>query len=438
MRRTFFAALCGALLAISMRVNAQTTGQMILSKNINGPITRTSFELSLSANAECDQTQQLLPDGSRLSSLSFNLNADANGVGTFQGAAQIISPDGRTILQGQLRGTVGINTRCGVSRSCRLPWHLEGLFETAPSSYDRFSSRSGNEVKIPIMMLNFSADLNQQSASPLPMYQGRLDGLIPTLPAAAAKVAIAPDRAGYTVNEPISAVVFNGAEGAIQALDLKSYCTIVQLQIQNGNQWDDVGQCQLKRLAFPVNIPSNQRMEVPLLSSQLIPPPVAGTYRLALTFRFLENNIPIGDSYSAYSQSFAVNQTPPSNNIIVQAERNVYAEREPVIVKVSNDSEQPIVTMDHKSFCTILNVQKQQVNDWITIAPCLLSTPTRLVKINARDSLTMKLPVDDAGAKLDPGTYRLELVYFAVDAGGMPVGNPTTVYGRTFTVASKE
>ena len=438
MKRTIFAVFCGALLAVSMRANAQTSGQMLLSKNISGPITNSSVELTLTANAECDQTQGFLPDGTRLSSQSFSLNTDGNGVGTFQGTAQLISPDGRTIMQGQLRGTVGINTRCGGNRDCRLPWHLEGLFETLPSAYDRFVTRSTTNQKVTLMMLNFSADLNQLSASPLPLYQGRLDGLVPALPASANKITIAPDKASYTINDPVTALIVNGAEGMIQSYDLKSYCSIVQLQIQNGNQWDDTAACQLKRTPFPVNILPGQRLDVPLPMNQGIAAPAPGMYRLALTFRFLNGGIPVSDWFLAFSQPFVIAPQPPTNRIIVNAERDVYPEREAVIVKITNDSDQPVVTMDHKSYCSILNVQKQQVNNWITVAPCLLLTPTRLIKIGAREDVLMKLPTDDLAAKLDPGTYRVELTYWAMDANGQPVGNPVTVYSRTFTIAAKE
>lgn len=442
MKQFLYTLFCCALLAVSMRANAQTSqisGQMLLSKNFSGPITNSSLELTLTTNAECDQTQTLLPDGTKLLSQSFTLNTDSNGVGTFQGTAQLVSPDARTIMQGQLRGTVGINTRCsGGNRNCRLPWHLEGLFETLPSAYDRFVARSTTDQKAELMMLNFSADLNQQSASPLPMYQGRLDGLVPGLPASAAKVTVAPDKLKYTVNDPITAIVFNGTEETIQTFDLMSYCSIVKLQIQNGNQWDDVGDCLLKRLSFPINVPSNQRLEVPLQMSLGIPAPVAGTYRLGLPFRFLGSGISVNDSFMAFSQTFTIAPMPATNNITVKAERDVYAEREPIVVNISNESDQLAVTMNHKSYCSIINVQKQQVNDWVTVAECQLLTPTRLVKIGARETLQMKIPNNDLAAKLDPGTYRFELAYWTTDASGQPVGNPITVYSRTLTVAAKE
>jgi len=306
MKRIYSAVFCGALLAAAVRANAQPSGQMILSKSANGPVTSTSLELTLSANAQCDQTQSFLPDGSKLSSQSFSLDVDANGVGTFQGPAQIISPDGRTILQGQLRGTVGIGTRCGGDGACRRPWHLEGLFETARSNFERFIARSTTDVRVPVMMLNFSADQNPQSASPLPLYLGRLDGLI------------------------------------------------------------------------------------------------------------------------------------PSFSVTLKTDRDTYAEGETITVKITNDSNQSAVTMDHNSFCSVLDVQKQQANQWATIAPCLLMTPTRLVKLGPHEDFSVKLPTPEVTAKLDPGTYQLELTYWAMNESGQPVGNPTTVYSKTFTVASKE
>jgi hypothetical protein len=438
MKQTYLAIFCGALLAVTMRANAQPSGQMILSKNASGPITGTSLELTLNANAECDQTQGFLPDGSKLSSQSFSLNTDASGVGTFQGTAQIISSDGRTILQGQLRGTVGIGTHCGGNRACRLPGHLEGLFETSPSAYARFIARSTTDLKLPVMMLNFSADLNQQSASPLPLYQGRLDGLVPSSPAAAAKISITPDKTQYAVNDPITAIIVNSSEETIQSYDLRSYCSVVQLQMQIGNQWEDAGECPLNRPSLPVNILPGQRMEVPLPLTLGIPAPATGTYRLALTFRFLEGGLSINDSFLSFSQSFVIAPLPTANNVSIKTDRDSYAEGEIIAVKITNEGNQPVVTMDHNSYCSVLTAQKQQANQWVNVAPCLLMTPTHLVKLSPHEDWSVKLPPPEMAAKLAPGAYQLELMYWAMNESGQPVGNPTTVYSKTFTVASKE
>lgn len=436
MKRLFSAIGWFALLNCSLVIcgNAQNSNLMMLSKNFTGSITRTSVELKLSANDLCDQSQGLIPDGSTLVSQTFSITTDNGGLGTFQGTASVIIPDGRIILQGSLRGTVGVNTRCGASQSCRLPWHLEGLFETSSSSFGRSISRSTTNVTVPLMMLNFSADLNQLSTAAVPIFQGRLDGLIPTLPASVAKISLAPGKPSYTANEPITAVINNSSEMAIQAFDLKSFCSIVQLQIQNGNQWDEVGSCHLKRLSFPLNISSGQRMDVPLATSQMTP----GTYRLALTFRFLEGSTPISEPLVIFSPSFPITTQPPSNTVIVKAEREAYQDREPVVIKVANEMNQTIVAADHKSYCSILYVQKQDGASWVNVAPCLLLTPTRLVKINPGEEVFMKIANEDASSRLLPGTYRLELTYSAADGAGQPMGNPLTVQSATFTVASKQ
>lgn len=436
MKRFFFAIgwMMLTLGALTVSGKAQSSGVIPLSKNFSGVITRTSLELTLSTNAVCDQSQSLIPEGSKLVSQSFTLNADAGGVGTFQGAASVVLPDGRVVLTGSLRGTVGINTRCGANQNCRLPWHLEGLFEGPGSSFGRAISRSTTNVTLPLMMLNFSADLNQQTAGPLPVYQGRLDGLIPTLPASIAKVGLVPGKSEYAVNEPILAMIQNSAELGLQTFDLKSFCSVVQLQIQNGNQWDDVGACLLKRMAFPVNIAAGQRMDVQLSPSQLTP----GNYRLALTFRFMDGGVPISESFVVFSPSFSIVVQPPSNIVTVKTDRDTYQDRDPVTIKVANEMNQAAVAMDHKSYCSIVFVQKQEGGTWTNVAPCLLASPIRLVRLNPGQENLIKIANEDTASRLLPGTYRVELTYSMVDGNGQPAGNPITIYGTTFTVTPKQ
>ncbi len=432
----FFVVLTAV--ALSFVASAQNPGHLALSKIFSGTVTRTSVDLTLRSNAQCDQTQSFISDGSRIVSQSFELNADSNGVGTFQGTAVIITPDGRAVLQGQLRGTVGFNSRCNTGSDCRQPWHLEGLFETVPSTFDRLIARSTTDIKVAMMMLNFSADLNTQAASPLPIYNGRLEGLVPSLPAATNRISIAPDRSGYSVNELITAVVTNASDESIQAYDLKSFCSIVQLQIQEGNQWNDTAFCPLRRAPLPVNVLPNQRMDVQLLPTATMPAPKAGTYRLALTFKFLENNIPISDSFTIFSQPFVIAALPPTNMITVKTTQNSYKDVESIIARVNNDTEQAIVTTDHKSFCSILNLQKQEASDWVNVMPCRLLTPTRMFRVNAREELTLKLPSEDASPKLTPGAYRLEFSYSAMGDNGQPTGNEVKVYSATFTITQRD
>lgn len=440
MKRTLTKILLCALttIVLSAIASAQNSGRMILSKNLNGTVTRSQVELTLTSNAQCDQTPGFIPDGSRIVSQSFELNADNNGVGTFQGTAVIITPDGRVLLQGQLRGTVGFNSRCNANGDCRQPWHLEGLFETSPSTYERLIARSTTDIRVAMMMLNFSADLNNQAASPLPIYNGRLEGLVPSLPAATNKISIAPDKSGYSYNELITAIIGNASEEIIQTFDLKSFCTIVQLQILDGNQWIDIGSCPLKRPSLPVNVLPNQQLIVQLLPSDTIPAPKPATYRLALSFKFLENNIPISDSYTVFSAPFVVAPLPPTNTVSLKTSQSSYLDAESIIARLNNDTDQAITTTDHKSFCSILNLQKQESGGWVNVAPCLLLTPTRMFRVNAREELTLKLPSEDASPKLTQGTYRLEFSYLMMGDNGQPASNEVKIYSASFTITQRD
>lgn len=441
MKRGWKAALLAALLVSSLHFEsvAQSSGLLVLSKNASGPIFSTSFTLTLTSNADCDQTQGFIPNGSRLVSENFSLSVNSNGLGAFNGFARIIAPDGRLILQGSLRGTAGVNTRCGASKDCRLPGHIEGMFEGLLATGSRSIGRAVTELKSPILMINFSADLNQQAAGPLPMYRGRLDGII-TLPSPVAeKVIIAPDKSSYSPTDIVTAVILNGSDKTIQSLDQQSYCTFVQLQLLEGSRWTDVSVCPLNRAPEPTNIIPNLKIEVPLKPTMQTPGPNApGLYRLALTFKVVENNNPVGESLFVASEPFRVLAPPSLDKVSITTERNTYDVSEPIVVRIVNANDQNIVTWDHKTHCSIVYAQKQEANGWVNAAPCPLASPTRLVTIGLRQEWLMTLPPQYAGQRFAPGTYRLEFAWFFVDGEGRPSGSPVTIYSPQFTLTSKQ
>lgn len=433
---TFFTLLL--LVVVNSQLTAQDSGLLMLSKNFNGAISRTSVEISLTANAECDQTKSFIPDGSRLTTQSFSLSADSNGVGTFRGTAQIVTPTGRVVLQGSLRGTVGINSRCGGTRSCRLPWHLEGLFESVSSSAERVLVRTDSDLKILPMVLNFSGDLNPQTTSPLPIYQGRLDGLVPSLPAAIDRITVTTDKTGYTVNDVMTAYVINDSPETIQTFDKRAFCSILQFQVLDGNQWNDTAFCPFRAASLPVNIAPGQKFEVLMQPTLSISPLAAGNYRMALTFRFLSGNTPVSDSYTVFSQQFRLAAQPPSGLVIAKTDRSIYQEGEQAVALITNDTTQSIITFDHKTYCSIINVQKLETNNWSNVSPCLLASPSKPVRLSAREEMTVKLPDGNVSSKLSAGTYRLEFTYWTTDANGNQTGNPVTTYSSTFNVVAKE
>lgn len=128
---------------------------------------------------------------------------------------------------------------------------------------------------------------------------------------------------------------------------------------------------------------------------------------------------------------------PPSNQVIINTDKPAYVEQEAVFLRVNNDTPQNVVAFDHQSFCTIITVQRQEGGNWVNVFPCLLTTPTRPVKISSRENLEIKLPTDNAASKLPAGDYRLLLTHWNLDANGSTTGNPTNTFSATFSVSGK-
>jgi hypothetical protein len=439
MKRSWIVALIFAPLVSLFHSTslAQSSNLLVLSKSGGGPFIRGSLGLTLTSNADCDQTQRLIPDGSRLVAESLNLKTDSSGVGTFSGFAQIVAPDGRVVLQGWLRGTVGLKARRDPDdKDCRAPGRLEGIFEDA---FARSIMRSGFEARSQVVMLNFTAEPNPLVASPLPIYRGWLDGMITAPSPATEKVKIAPGKTGYLPTDLITATIFNGYDQTIQSFDQQTYCTIVQLQVQEGERWTDVAVCPLDRAPTPTNISPNQKIEVALNPIQPTPGPhPPGLYRLGLTFKVVENGVPVGGSLFVASEPFRIVAPPSANRVSVATERSEYDVSETIVGKITNDNDQSIVTWDHQSNCTIITLQKQEANRWVNIAPCPLLSPSILVKIGPRMEMFVKLPPANPNSRYEPGTYRLEFIWFIIGADGLPMGNPAPTYSPQFTLTSKQ
>src|SRR5574341_2283632 len=150
MWKSLFVGLLAILLAL-MAI-AQSAPRLILSKHANGIITQESLRLTLRSNQVCDQTQSVIPDRSSLVTTDFLLDVDGAGFGVFRGTARIVAPDGRRIMEGSLRGTVGV-TNCGDQvRQCEAPFKLEGLFEAqrlfaAPAAMVTLSEHENEQAR---------------------------------------------------------------------------------------------------------------------------------------------------------------------------------------------------------------------------------------------------------------------------------------------------
>ena len=307
MKRNLKAALISAPLVLLLHfASPAQSPNLLLSKNANGPISNGSLSLTLTSNVNCDQTQGLIPDGSRLVSTDFSLKTDGTGLGTFEGNAQVITTNG--VLQGRLRGTVGVNTRCNPNTSnnnCRAPGRLNGIFESTQLST---TSR--------VIVLNFTADPCLLCASPLPIYRGGLDGVISTAgtlesqvetvsdsPSFIGRVSVATDKSVYDVTETILAKVTNGLEQTIATWDHQSYCTILTLQkLESTGSWMDVAPCRLETPTRLVRIGPLTEVSV-----KIPPGNSPGIYRLRLTWQFVDDNgQPVGNPTITYSPQFTI------------------------------------------------------------------------------------------------------------------------------------
>jgi hypothetical protein len=421
-----------AVLAQSSGVDAKTESSALLSvaKELNGTITNSTLSLTLRSIQDCDRTQIEIPDESRLVSDSFALNADENGIGTFYGTAAIITPDGQALHIGIMRGTVGINKGCDQNKPCSAPWHLEGIFEPVPT----FAPNPNGQIT----MANFSADLIEPATGPRPVYRGRLDGWFAPPPTFAQRVKITPDKPSYLSKDIIVAIITNSSERTIQSFDLKSFCTIVELQREENGRWVNTGQCLLARTPLPVKINSGETLKVELQPIGLVPGANdPGVYRLALTFRAVEDDKPVSDYLVAVSPLFRISAMPRRDGVNVFADRNSYFVGQSIKATIDNNTDQDILTSRGRTNCTFVFLQKLEGSSWVNVAECNLVLPAVMIKIASRQRVTINLPDDPLTSSFGPGTYRLEFSYFPVEKSGQ-VGWENKVYSPQFAILPRQ
>lgn len=435
MLRLWLFFVCGVLMNSwlpSAPVSAQTpANSLILSKDLGGTLAGKELALTLRANPACDQTGAAFPDETRLLADDLEFVTDRNSLGVVHGTVRFVAPDGQLLQVMTLRGTFGLNARREAGQDCRSG-HLEAQLEPVPT----FAPPNVPQIALATL----SADVIPEAAGPLPAYRAKLDGVV-TLPVSntAARVTINPDKSTFGESETITAVITNGLNQAIVAEDMKSYCTIVRLQRQEGSEWTDVGECLMRRRSFAVTIAAGQTVRIPLLpgenaATQRQP----GNYRLLLDYSIVKGNAP-SEAGQAASPSFRVSNMPVREGVRLILEQLPRYVGEGFAARVLNDSGMSIQTPDHKTHCTILDIERLENGVWKKFAPCLSLGPTRLVILASGESQTIKLPA--AGADVFPaGTYRAALSYQILNPQGpegQPVSAERTVYSPEFTLTAR-
>lgn len=92
--------------------------------------------------------------------------------------------------------------------------------------------------------------------------------------------------------------------------------------------------------------------------------------------------------------------------------KNSYAAKERIEIRVNNSLKRPITAMDQQSYCSIITLEKQQENTWQAIRNCTFNSPALEVTIEAGKSKILELNLHQQTAEsLPAGTYRATLVY---------------------------
>ena len=116
-------------------------------------------------------------------------------------------------------------------------------------------------------------------------------------------VEVSVDSAAYHGSDPISVAIANQSKNAVYAPDHQTNCSIAQLQMRSGDQWQPMGKCALMT-------PTRMHLISPGTSQVVsITPPKdgwpTGTYRVALTYS--QTQQPAGKMSAAYSDVFQMN-----------------------------------------------------------------------------------------------------------------------------------
>jgi len=120
--------------------------------------------------------------------------------------------------------------------------------------------------------------------------------------------------------------------------------------------------------------------------------------------------------------------TPVRGVVTIRLDKSRYHAGELALVTVTNGLAQSISTTNHKSSCSIVQLEQKVNGSWQAVDPCHLQTPTLVVEL-AKGSVTeLKIGIPNT-----PATYRVTLSYTGGDEGtGGPGG---IVHSAEFTMS---
>jgi len=404
---------------------------LLMSKDANGKLGADGLSLVLTA-LPCDETGALLPDGSTFVAEGLALASDANPRGVFRGFGTFSSPGGTPVMLAIVHGFLSEGITCLSATSVRTV-HLAATLEPVPTFAP--APLAGFRADNAILEARLTVDGPAAGAGDAgTLVRGSVEGLVTPAPGGGpGEVTIASDRSSYGVDDVVTAFVVNGSDSTILAYDGQAFCTIVGLERRTAAGWQDAAGCPLARLPLPTKIPAGETVTVAL------PPGIAphwepGTYRL----RFFYETPGIANVVAprAYSAPFEIAGTPPpTTGVTLTTSRDGYREDERIVGFLENGTESRLTTTDHRSFCTIVNLEKEQPDgSWALVSPCLLAMPTRQVDLEPHSRLAVALPPEPSPSRNEPGLYRLSTDVFPKTPVDGPQGATLRVVSAPFMV----
>jgi hypothetical protein len=126
---------------------------------------------------------------------------------------------------------------------------------------------------------------------------------------------------------------------------------------------------------------------------------------------------------------------PTAGGVTLALNKSSYLPGDMIEVTIKNELKMTIFAADHRSDCTMVQLERLNNGIWQPMAPCRLEIATRIVPLAPNSSLPQMLtPVVGKGAPSawPAGTYRIAFTY-GKESGNTP-GPQTVVYSATFSV----
>src|SRR5712691_9812912 len=82
----------------------------------------------------------------------------------------------------------------------------------------------------------------------------------------------------------------------------------------------------------------------------------------------------------------------PPASVTLRIEAASYRMNDTVTVTIMNQSQQTVSFADHQSSCSVILLERQNGSAWDHMAPCRLTTQTRLLSLDAGQSMRVSIP----------------------------------------------